>query len=431
MKEKKSIQIRSGKDVCETFRMQGLWKKRDCYQDLEYFMKDNSANTYGKICALYGLRRSGKTVMMEQCISAMPEEEQEKCFYLLCRRNSEADVDTLYDCLDGLMEQGAKYIFIDEITYLHGFQAAANELSDYYGKMAKIVIAGTDSLGIRFSMSDSLYDRVYPIHTTRVPYAEWARILKGKTIDDYIRYGGLLTVEPYRDKQHRDEYLNTSIADNIMHSMMEGHEGRKYFRALSDLYDEELLKSLVNKMINRFSYNVVLSAVQSDYKNVPLHTTVNNMGRRLYKKKLNLDEVTARTKTALGILNEDETERKLQRDDLLELKNYLAALDLFVRIPTFSSLEKYQKSLDTEVLTQPGMVYAHATVLADALAQDEAWKEECLEEEKTQFRFRAENEVRGRILENVVLSETYLAIGAKEMSQYFYVSQLTVRGMES
>lgn len=37
-------------------------KKRDCYEQLTNFMK---LPTRGKICALYGLRRTGKTVMME------------------------------------------------------------------------------------------------------------------------------------------------------------------------------------------------------------------------------------------------------------------------------------------------------------------------------------------------------------------------------
>lgn len=56
-------------------------KKRDCYEQLTNFMK---LPTRGKICALYGLRRTGKTVMMEQCIAELPEEEKQKSAYLLC-----------------------------------------------------------------------------------------------------------------------------------------------------------------------------------------------------------------------------------------------------------------------------------------------------------------------------------------------------------
>lgn len=55
-------------------------EKRDCYEQLINFMK---LHTHGKICALYGLRRTGKTVMMEQGIAELPEEEKQKSAYLL------------------------------------------------------------------------------------------------------------------------------------------------------------------------------------------------------------------------------------------------------------------------------------------------------------------------------------------------------------
>ena len=45
-------------------------EKRDCYEQLINFMK---LHTHGKICALYGLRRTGKTVMMEQGIAEVEE----------------------------------------------------------------------------------------------------------------------------------------------------------------------------------------------------------------------------------------------------------------------------------------------------------------------------------------------------------------------
>ena len=46
-------------------------KKRDCFSQLQKYVYGNS---YGKVCLLYGLRRTGKTTLLFQTISEMTEE---------------------------------------------------------------------------------------------------------------------------------------------------------------------------------------------------------------------------------------------------------------------------------------------------------------------------------------------------------------------
>lgn len=139
-------------------------KKRDCYEQLTNFMK---LPTRGKICALYGLRRTGKTVMMEQCIAELPEEEKQKSAYLLCLNG--CDMLEVRRVMEPLYEKGTRNFFIDEITAVTDFQKYGNVLSDYFSaKGAKVIIAGTDSLGIMLAESDILYDRIQMIHTKTV-----------------------------------------------------------------------------------------------------------------------------------------------------------------------------------------------------------------------------------------------------------------------
>ena len=52
----KNINIIMGKQIATSYV-----RKRDCYNQLKGFMQHEYP---GKICALYGLRRTGKTVMM-------------------------------------------------------------------------------------------------------------------------------------------------------------------------------------------------------------------------------------------------------------------------------------------------------------------------------------------------------------------------------
>lgn len=69
--------------------------------------------------------------------------------------------------MEPLYENGTRNFFIDEITAVTDFQKYGNVLSDYFSaKGAKVIIAGTDSLGIMLAESDILYDRIQMIHTS-------------------------------------------------------------------------------------------------------------------------------------------------------------------------------------------------------------------------------------------------------------------------
>ena len=97
--------------------------------------------------------------------------------------------------LKQLAKQGYKYIFIDEVTLMEDFIEGAALFSDIYASSGmKIVLSGTDSLGFIFSEDRELYDRCFMIHTTFVPYREFANVLGINGIDEYIRYGGTMSL---------------------------------------------------------------------------------------------------------------------------------------------------------------------------------------------------------------------------------------------
>ncbi len=345
-------------------------EKRDCYSDLKKYM-DTYDLHYGKLCALYGLRRTGKTVMMKQCISEMPVEEKEKSAYILCLQGT--TMLALRKVLEDLRKEGIENFFIDEITLVEDFQRFANVLSDSYAERGRVVIAGTDSLGIRMAASDTLYDRAFMIHTTHIPYAEYSRLLKGKSLDEYMEYGGTLVNTSYKDNQKREEYLNVAIADNI------------------------------------------------------LHATVNSILETNYLEMLDIAGIDEGVKNSLGILNQDEVETEFQEEHLKELKSYLKDLDLFLYVPQYRSLNKGSRMPDMEIFLQPGMIYAHSSELVQKLADDKAWMEACGINEWKVFIDRADGFVKGEILENIILSETFLALQGERGSREYYVSQLTIR----
>jgi len=58
----------------------------------------------------------------------------------------------------------------------------------------KIVLSGTDSLGFVFTESEQLYDRCIMLHTTFISYREFENVLGIKGIDEFIRYGGTMSM---------------------------------------------------------------------------------------------------------------------------------------------------------------------------------------------------------------------------------------------
>mgnify|MGYP002230992141 FL=1 len=75
----KNIDIIMGNQIATSYV-----RKRDCYNQLKGFMQHEYP---GKICALYGLRRTGKTVMMYQYISELSDKDKEKQYIFFAYGN--------------------------------------------------------------------------------------------------------------------------------------------------------------------------------------------------------------------------------------------------------------------------------------------------------------------------------------------------------
>ena len=146
-----------------------------------------------KVFILYGLRRTGKTTLIRQILLEMEEDEFNKSAYIQIKLG-----DTLSDLdedLRRLEREGFEYIFIDEVTLMEDFIRGAALFSDIFASSGmKIVLSGTDSLGFAFSKEEELYDRCIMLHTTFIPYREFEEVLGKKGIDEYIHYGGTMSL---------------------------------------------------------------------------------------------------------------------------------------------------------------------------------------------------------------------------------------------
>ena len=346
--------------------------KRDCFSTLQKFV----AGSYdGKICILYGLRRTGKTTLLFQMLSDLPIE---KTAYIKVQTTD--DMSRLTKDLKVLFELGYRYVFIDEITLLSDFIGTAAVLSDVFSMMGmKIVVSGTDSLGFAMANRDELYDRSVTIHTSFIPFREYARLLNIRSVDSYIEYGGTLKIEnmsfddpdaafdevAFRDDESTQKYIDTAISRNIQHTLKNDHYG-EYFNQLRELYEKGELANVINRIVQHMNHRFVLRVVEDEFKShdfgsakeLLLHDLPAERATVLYD--VNEKQILERLKAIIEVKEKSETTVPITQELIDKVKKYLLMLDLIVNCP-----ERYESGKKAEhiVFSQPGMRYAIAKAL--------------------------------------------------------------------
>ena len=387
--------------------------KRDCFSTLQKFV----AGSYdGKICILYGLRRTGKTTLLFQMLSELPIE---KTAYIKVQTTD--DMSRLTKDLKVLFELGYRYVFIDEITLLNDFIDTAAVLSDVFSMMGmKIVVSGTDSLGFAMANRDELYDRSVTIHTSFIPFREYARLLNICSVDSYIEYGGTLKMEnmsfddpdaafdevAFRDDESTRKYIDTAISRNIQHTLKNDHYG-EYFNQLRELYEKGELTNVINRIVQHMNHRFVLRVVEDEFKShdfgsakeLLLHDLPAERATVLYE--VDEKQILGRLKAIIEVKEKNETTVPVTQEHIDKVKKYLLMLDLIVNCP-----ERYESGKQAEhfVFSQPGMRYAIAKALVYSLMQD-AYFASISEADKAYITGKILDDVKGRMLEDIVLLE--------------------------
>lgn len=391
-------------------------KKRNCYKNLHEYIYGNSTD---RVFILYGLRRTGKTTLIRQLIAEMSEEMLMQTAFM--QINSSIDLAKLNIDLKQLSKMGYRYVFIDEVTLMNDFIDCAALFSDVYASSGmKIVLSGTDSLGFLFSEDNELYDRCFMTHTTFIPYAEFENVLGIKGIDEYIRYGGTMSLGginynqsgmTFATKESTEEYINSAIARNIQHSL-KNYQNGEHFRNLVELYDANELTSAINRIVEDINHRFTIEVLTKDFVSSDLSLSAKNLLRDREQSndvlyRVDKHEVTENLRKLLEIKNKSEQSVNITEAHKAEIKQYLDMLDLTVELETVSMTNLNKKEKRTAI-SQPGMRYAQAEALIKTLMRDDVFRMLSLTE-RNYVTERILSDVRGRMMEDIVLLETKMA----------------------
>ena len=403
------------------------YERRDCFSKIQDFLKTPAAD---KVCLVFGLRRTGKTTLLKQLILAMSEEEQKSAIYI--KASTENTIEELNADLKLANKLKYKYVLIDEITLIEKFIDNAALLSDVYAVQGmKIVLSGTDSLGFWFAQNEELYDRAVTIHTTFVPFREYSRLLKIDDIDEYIRYGGTLKAgetnfedsdanafdASFRTDESTRRYIDTAIAQNIQHSL-KCYDRGNHFRNLIDLYKKDELTNAINRIIEDMNQAFTVDVITRDFKSSDLGSAKDLLRREKDETKrtdfldtFDASEVTKKLMEILKIRNKERQTIEIEEVHIQEITEYLKALDLLEIVYT-ENIPISNKKQERIIFTQSGMRFCQAQVLVYSLMQDEVFGS-LTGELRDIITEKILEDVRGRMLEDIVFLETKRTYGSK------------------
>lgn len=411
-------------EVLKTFASQvKKYRKREIYQKLSDYVFGEHQD---KVFILYGLRRTGKTTLIRQAILDMtPEQFNKTAFIQIKSQDTLADINS---DLRYLESQGYKYIFIDEVTLMEDFIEGAALFSDIYASSGmKIILSGTDSLGFIFTEYEQLYDRCLMLHTTFIPYREFEKVLGIKGVDEFIRYGGTMSMSgnnyneasSFATKKKADEYVDTAIAKNIQHSL-KFYQNGGHFRHLYELFENNELTNAINRIVEDIHHKFAKQVLTRTYKSATLSLATNNLRNdrtASFELTENIDKdfVLSSIKAMLDILEKEEQMVEIEDVHISEIKEYLSLLDLIIEINklSFPNVGNKQQII---AISQPGLRYAQTKAVVETLVLDEKFNE-LSAVERQRVIDRVMTSIMGEMLEELVLLETKIANPKKEVFQ--------------
>lgn len=279
------------KFMYENMEINPDWAERDFVSyTRKYFQKDNF-----KILAIGGLRGTGKTTGLLQAISKLHD-----AVYITAQKG---EIEDAADYIDFLKKTDAKYIIIDEYSWIQNRKALDEYLFTAVQNGKRIVITGTESITLDFLNYSSMIHRVDMVHVTLFTYDEYCRIYhqnkNKKSCKAYLQEGGVFREYAITNYDTMRGYIQTAIIDNLTAYMHETLETQK-------------AAALV--------YAVLYKAVcPSNLRNIPVLT----------ENKLTLDNFL----DVMGI----DTEVTFTEGELAQVADILTQIGVIVRIPNIDT----------------------------------------------------------------------------------------------
>lgn len=387
-----------GDDLSKIISIAKGFKHRFIFNDLYKFL--STPYTSPKICILYGVRRTGKSVMMAQAIEKLLNAGVSKNVVAYVDVKATGTVAELYTWLDTFLRNGIKYVFLDEISLLSGFIQTSAVLADVYAMRGiKLVIAGTDSLSLEMAGKSSLYDRYVAISTTSIRYKEYSYLTGDTDILNYLKSGGVLPADLFYTGNKVSGYIKTSITDNIKNSVEKANNYREH-ALIVELINKGLLNKVVEEAVGNYSIDSMADTISTIYRNGSLGSAMQLVGSYFNIDELLPEEdIVDNIRYSLRILmrtNDKFVDKYME--DVLYLLEKMEVLRKTVKVKNYDRKETY-------LVNQLGICYAQSLEVLRALGNSKEYKQ-MPREYRRMLSSKILEDLEGHLLENEILLST-------------------------
>lgn len=238
-----------------------------------------------QMIAITGLRRTGKTMLLHKTIELLLKgNDAREILYFSFDDFSDADPYELPSIAKAVSGKEPKYIFLDEVQKVPGWQDKVKRLYD--ARKGKIFISGSESLFIKGKAKESLAGRIYEFQLKPLSFSEYADFsgvgknprLDGRKLRElfaeYLATGGFPELVGEKDGVHIRKYIRESILEKVLFSDLP-----KLFR----IEEPSILQSLLNIIIDNPGMLVEISSLSKD-----LGVTRQTLSKYLYALEVSL-----------------------------------------------------------------------------------------------------------------------------------------------
>lgn len=339
-----AYQLRAGSELKNFVAACDVQKLR--HRDFVFDIKSFRTSSYFRVMGISGLRGSGKTMGMLQAIADLNDYSHIAYIEIL-------DSMTCAELMGVLshLPSGISLIFIDEITKVMDLITNSAFLCDVFADK-RFVICGTDSLSLLKTRSSALHHRVLFVETSFIDFVEAQRTM-GVSLRQYLEIGGLYTASYFSDVAGVREYLNTSVVDNIMHTIANakwcnwkrvgGRETEKGSVVdIANGYLDNATSAELRKIVFLIVYSVI-------FKDLSKHT--GNVAGRLVNL-FDLSYTTAYTAQSINELvcatfNFDPT-MKISKPVFFEVVDLLVELGLLIKVGNIADSQDFNYYLTNQ-----------------------------------------------------------------------------------
>ena len=223
-----------------------------------------------------GIRRCGKSVIMEQIIKEISEKTDNIIYLNFEDRKVFANItraDELISFVEENKRDGKCYLFFDEIQTLDGWQDACKTLR-LYGH--SLFITGSNSKLLSGEFTKELSGRYVAFRIRPFVFKEITEYCKelGKevSVTDYLVWGGFPKRFEFDSPEARDRYLNDLDDTIVINDLIRRYKIRK----------ESLFRSLVNFILRSnsriFSANSIRDYIKDEHTGCSVNTIMKYLG---------------------------------------------------------------------------------------------------------------------------------------------------------